>query len=165
VSWGNTVVKGGEIRMKQRKHKETDSLAAPDFDSSQNGKTVLVVDDQENIRVVVKILLDSLGYDVLTASNGKEAIEVASRFKGDIHLAILDINMPVMGGIETFPILKEIKPGMKVIICTGDAGADSARRLLHIGADAILHKPFGIVSLRRKIRKIMRKDRMPLFNH
>ena len=152
-------------KVKQRSLAETSSLTNHDFDSSGNGKTVLVVDDQENIRVVIRILLDSLGYHVLTAPNGKEAIDVASHFKGEIHLAILDINMPVMGGAETFPILKEIRPDMKVIICSGDIEANALTRFLQAGADAVLHKPFGILALKRKIQKIMQKGQMPLFNH
>ncbi|KYN23888.1 two-component system response regulator [Vibrio cidicii] len=105
-------------------------------------KTILVVDDSTSIRQVVGIALRGAGYDVIEASNGKDAL---SKMTGNkIHLIISDVNMPVMDGIA---FLKEIKqhPRYKftpVIMLTTEAGQDKMSEGRTAGAKAWIVKPF-----------------------
>jgi two-component system chemotaxis response regulator CheY len=105
-------------------------------------KKILVVDDSSSVRTVARMALREHGYDVIEASNGKEALEMLN---GDrVHLVISDVNMPTMDGI-TF--LKEIKrhPSYKftpVIMLTTEAGEDKKQEGRAAGAKAWIIKPF-----------------------
>lgn len=115
-------------------------------------ETVLVIDDDEMVRDVTHETLMRLGYQTLMAVNGKEAVEIARAHQGEIHLALLDLAMPIMGGAEAFPLLKEARPDMKVIICTGFEHGTASRALVDAGVSAFLLKPFGPSTLAKEIR-------------
>lgn len=105
-------------------------------------KTILVVDDSSSIRQVVGIALKGAGYDVIEASDGKDALSKLTGQK--IHLIISDVNMPVMDGIS---FLKEVKkhPNYKftpVIMLTTEAGQDKMAEGKAAGAKAWIVKPF-----------------------
>jgi len=96
-------------------------------------RTILLVDDDE---ILIEVDSgdpgDSAGYQVLTAFNGREAIEIYEAWEGDIDLVMLDMIMPGMGGAETFRKLRDMDPQVSVIIVSGyslpDAVASSSRR-------------------------------------
>ena len=81
-------------------------------------ETILLVDDEATIIGVVKEMLETLGYQVLTAVSGREVLEVYERNKSKINLVVLDMIMPEMGGGETFDRLKDINPEIKVILAS-----------------------------------------------
>ncbi len=114
--------------------------------------TVLVVDDEPSVIDVTKRMLERLGYRTLTASNGHEAVELAKNFDGDIHLAILDMGMPVMGGAEAFPLLMAARPNLKVVVCSGYELDRAAQALLDAGASAFVQKPFRRADLAPVVR-------------
>ncbi len=118
-------------------------------------ETVLVVDDEEMVLEVTRRMLERLGYRVLCAHNGKEAVETARSFDGDIHLALLDMGMPVMGGEEAYPMLMEALPELKVILYSGYEPDSASLALLDAGAKAFLHKPFRVEVLAQAIRKVL----------
>jgi len=122
---------------------------------STGGETVLVVEDEEMVRDVIASLLERLGYRVLCAANGREAVDLAQAHEGDIHLVLLDMAMPVMDGIEAFPLLKEARPGLKVVICSGYGLDPATRRLLDDGAAAFIQKPFPVRRLAAKVRQVL----------
>ena len=72
-----------------------------------------------------------------------------------IHLAVLDLGLPIMSGKEAFPLLKEARPEMKVILLSGFDSGDAAQELLHAGADAFLAKPFPMTNFGAKLREIL----------
>ncbi|MEK6691804.1 MAG: response regulator [Nitrospirota bacterium] len=113
---------------------------------------VLVVDDEEFIRGLSMEALEGLGYDVLEAADGKEAIEIYKAEKGKIDLVILDLIMPKMGGKETFEMLKEIDPDVKVLISSGYGIDPQARGMLDNGAKGFIQKPYNIVEIADMIR-------------
>ncbi len=115
-------------------------------------ETVMIIDDEPLVSNVAKRMLERLGYKTLTASNGREAVELARSFAGDIHLAMLDIGMPVMGGAEAFPLLIEARPNLKVLICSGYELDGAAQGLLDAGANAFVQKPFSMADLGPLIR-------------
>ena len=122
-------------------------------------ETILLIDDEPIVLDVTRKMLQRLGYEVHAASDGKEALEFARTFKGAINLAVLDMGMPVLGGAETFPLLKEIRPEMKVIICSGYDLDDAAQALLDAGASAFVQKPFRARGLATQIRRALDADR------
>jgi CheY-like chemotaxis protein len=115
--------------------------------------TVLLVDDEEMILDVGKQLLEKLGYRVMVAKHGKEAVAVYEKNKADIDLVILDMIMPGMGGGEVYDRLKEIEPNIKVLLSSGYSINGQAQEILDRGCDGFIQKPFDIKALSRKIRE------------
>jgi two-component system cell cycle sensor histidine kinase/response regulator CckA len=118
-------------------------------------ETVLLVDDEEMIIDVGRDLLEALGYQVLTASGGPEAIQIYREKQDYIELVILDMIMPEMGGSETFDRLKEINPGLKVLLSSGYSMNGEAKDIMKKGCDGFIQKPFVLEALSKKIREIL----------
>jgi len=119
---------------------------------------ILLVDDEQMIVDVGQKLLEHLGYTVLTAVNGREAIELVSANHKKIDLVILDLIMPEMGGGETFDALREIKPGMKVLLSSGYALEGEASEIIARGCNGFIQKPFTINDLSEKVRAVLESD-------
>jgi len=118
-------------------------------------ETILLVDDEEMIAEVGEEVLKKLGYQVLCAKSGIEAIEIYKTNKDRIALVILDMIMPNMGGGETYDQLKEINPGIKALLSTGYSLNGRASEILKRGCDGFIQKPFNIVELSQKIREVL----------
>ena len=118
-------------------------------------ETVLLVDDEAMILDVGRELLTQLGYHVLVAGSGREALDVYAHAGETIHLVILDMIMPNMSGRQTFDALKKRDPGVKVLLCSGYSLDDQARTILHRGCNGFIQKPFAAHELSRKVRSIL----------
>jgi signal transduction histidine kinase/ActR/RegA family two-component response regulator len=119
--------------------------------------TVLLVDDEEVILEVGKDLLEAMGYTVLEASGGREAVEIYKDNKDKIDLIILDMVMPRMSGGEAYDRIKEINPKVKVLLSSGYSIDGQAEGILARGCDAFVQKPFGMRELSQRIREILEK--------
>jgi len=117
--------------------------------------TVLLVDDEQMILDVGGQMLEKLGYQVLTAPNGKEAIKLFERHQDHIVLVILDMIMPVMGGSETFDKLKSMQPTLKVLLSSGYAVDGQASDILKRGCNGFIQKPFNLEQLSRKTNEAL----------
>ncbi len=115
-------------------------------------KAVLFVDDEEMVLEVGSLMLQKLGYSVLTASKGQEAIEIFK--KNNVAFVILDMRMPGMNGYEIYHQLKKIQPKVKILLASGYTGDRSENRLESIGFDGYLQKPFNLKQLSEKIEDI-----------
>jgi CheY-like chemotaxis protein len=118
-------------------------------------ETILVVDDEAYILDVGQLMLQGLGYSVITASDGQSAVDIFSELGHDIDLVILDLVMPDMGGEQVYEKIKEIRPNIKVLFASGHYVGDQAQVLLQSGANNFLQKPYNIRQLSTKIRKIL----------
>jgi len=118
-------------------------------------ETVLLVDDQEAVIAVGNAILHTLGYTVIMAKNGKEAIAIFEGNKEKIDLVILDMIMPGMSGAETFDAIKGINPGIKVILSSGYSLEGQAAKILERGCNGFIQKPFNVSDLSRKIREVL----------
>ena len=118
----------------------------------KKGSTVLVVDDEEIHRLVLNRMLEHHGYVVLDAANGAEGLEVMRTLKVD--LAIVDLEMPVMDGMEFTKWVKEINPTFPVIILTGHALNFSPQDILAAEVEAFLQKPVATDELIKFIENI-----------
>ena len=117
--------------------------------------TVLLVDDEEMIIDVGKRMLEKLGYETLTATNGAEAIEIFQTRKDKIDLVILDMIMPKLSGGETFDRLKQINPAVEVILCSGYTIDGQATDILNRGCRSFIQKPFNLQTLSQHIRAVL----------
>ncbi len=104
---------------------------------------------------VSRAVLERLGYRVMEAKNGKEAIDIARTFNGDIDLALLDIKLPDMGGDKVYPLIKETRPDLKVIICSGYGLDGPVQGILDAGAEDFVQKPFTIGTLSKKLKEVL----------
>ena len=120
-------------------------------------ETVLLVDDEDVIIEVSLEILNALGYQVLTARSGKEAIEVYKKNKDKIELVILDMIMPDMGGGETYDRIKEINPDIKVLLLSEYSTNGQAQEILDRGCDGFIQKPFNMKQVSQKLREILDK--------
>jgi CheY-like chemotaxis protein len=108
-------------------------------------KVILFVDDEKMVLEVGSLMLQKLGYKVLTATNCHTAIEILKINK--VAFVILDLRMPDMNGVEIYPLLKNIQPNVKVLIASGYIGNQSEKGLSDIGFDGFLQKPFNFKQL------------------
>jgi PAS domain S-box-containing protein len=118
-------------------------------------ETILVIDDEEMVRVVTRKLLERLGYHVFTASSAREAANIAHVQGKNIHLALLDMKMPDGDARQTLPMLREQCPGMPVILCTGYTQNEETASLMRQGICGFLQKPFKIGDLSSEIRRVL----------
>jgi two-component system, cell cycle sensor histidine kinase and response regulator CckA len=113
--------------------------------------SVLIVDDETIVLDVTVEMLKMLGYNVLTACNGKEAIDLYKMYRDEIDVIILDMIMPGMGGDVTFDELQLINPSVRVILASGYSLSESAKNILDRGAISFIQKPYSISDLSAKI--------------
>ena len=119
--------------------------------------TVLLVDDEEVILKTGQDLLEAIGYRVLTAMDGKEAVEVYRKNRDEIDIVVLDMVMPNMGGGEAYDKMREINPNVKVLLSSGYSIESKAKEILARGCDAFIQKPFGMIEVSAKIREVLGK--------
>ncbi|MBW2646156.1 MAG: response regulator [Deltaproteobacteria bacterium] len=118
-------------------------------------ETILLVDDEEQVLKLSVRVLNSLGYTVLEARNGREAVDVYKKEKDKIGLVVLDMIMPDMGGGKAYDLLKEANPDIKVLLCSGYSIDGQAMEILDRGCDGFIQKPFDIKGLSHRIREIL----------
>ncbi|MBI4633560.1 MAG: response regulator [Deltaproteobacteria bacterium] len=138
--------------------KEVIEEEAPSCDITKGHETILLVDDEEAIINVTRDILEMLGYKVITASSGQEAIDTYSAKKDSLDLVILDMIMPGMGGGETFDRLKEINPDIKVILSSGYSITGRATKIMERGCRSFIQKPFNINEISSRIREALDKQ-------
>jgi len=127
------------------------SLAALSNDSIHGSGTILVVDDEEIVRVAARTVLESFGYNVLEAENGREGIRVYERHAGEISVVLLDMTMPVMSGVETLQHLLHMDPET-VVIATSGYNESEAMQIFGSSIAGFIQKPFTAPDLGRKIK-------------
>jgi CheY-like chemotaxis protein len=115
--------------------------------------TVLVIDDEEMVRGVLRAMLEGAGYHVLEAADGAKGLALFRERSADIDLVILDVAMPVMGGEECFAAIRDHDPGARVVIATGFAQATGNQADAFPGRAGLLHKPFRNDKLQAVVRR------------
>lgn len=125
------------------------------IESIKGSGTVLLIEDEEAVMEVSKAILERLGYTVIAAKTAKEAVTIAESFKDRIDLALLDIILPDMKATTLFPILKNARPDLRVIICSGYSLDGPAREVMDAGADDFIQKPFSMATLSAVLTKVL----------
>ncbi len=115
----------------------------------------MLVDDEERLLSTTKKLFEKLGFDVFTATSGKDALDLLDR--EEVHVVFLDIKMPGMDGIETLQQIKQKFPFVEVIILTGHASMEVAVEGLKLGAFDFLIKPVSMKELLENVEEASAK--------
>lgn len=118
-------------------------------------ETILLVDDDKLIRDVGSRILQRVGYTVITASTGKEALEVYRSGSEEIDLVLLDLIMPEMGGARCLEGLLSLNPSVKVVIASGYSGDAHSRQTLESAAKGFVNKPFDIRRVLQVVRNVL----------
>jgi len=120
---------------------------------------VLIIDDEKLIRDSASSLLKNMCYEVLTAENGKDGVDVFLNNKDRISLVILDMIMPKMGGRDTFLKLREINPSLTIVLSSGYARDNTVQEMLGMGAAGFIQKPYRSSDLAYILMEIDRKNK------
>ena len=148
--------KGTEVRIYLPAiDKEEEKISEPESVITSGIGTILIIDDEDIVMDVVRAMLEKLGYRVLEAKTGKEAINIAENFDEDIDLALLDIKLPDMDGGRVHSLIREVRPDLKVIVCSGYSLDGPAQEILKAGGQDFMQKPFSISVLSRKLNDLL----------
>lgn len=121
----------------------------------KGNETIMIVDDELSNIIPTKELLQHLGYKVIAAGSGQEALTIYSDQWKSIDLIILDMIMPGISGGKTFNALMDMNPAVKVILSSGYSVDGDAQEIMNRGCKGFIQKPFRILDLSRKIREIL----------
>jgi two-component system, cell cycle sensor histidine kinase and response regulator CckA len=105
-------------------------------------KTILVVEDEELLRELVQSLLESTGYSILIARDGKEAVEVFTRHADTIDLVLTDLGLPRLGGWEACQQMQLINPKLKIAVASGYLDPAAKEEMRRGGVQRFVHKPY-----------------------
>jgi PAS domain S-box-containing protein len=135
--------------------KSPEPVITPLADDIQGAGTVLVVDDEDIVRVAARTVLENFGYTVVEAANGKEALRVFERHATEITVVLLDMTMPVMSGVETLRKLRHLDPDVAAIASSG-YNESEALQLFGSSIAGFIQKPYTATDLGRKIKAATR---------
>ena len=122
---------------------------------AKESEKVLLVDDEEIVIGVGRQMLERLGFSVLTAASGKEALNIYRDHKDEIGLVVLDMIMPGMGAGDTYDELQAIDPSIKVLLSSGYGVDQQTTEVLQRGCKGFIQKPFSMQVLSEKIKEIL----------
>ena len=136
---------------------ESDStLKAPPTPWTGSG-TILLVEDENQIRMIANAFLSKLGFTVIEATNGKEALELYLENVEDVILVVTDMGMPVMSGYELFQELKKLKPELPIIISSGFGDVDVSSKISREDIAGLISKPYSFDQLRDVLKSVVVK--------
>jgi two-component system, cell cycle sensor histidine kinase and response regulator CckA len=136
---------------------ERQAPPAPLPEATPGGGTVLIVDDEETVRNVARLMLQRFGMTVLTAADGKEGVDVFRQHHAEIDAVLLDMTMPRMSGEDAFRQMRDIRKDVRVVLCSGYNEQDATSRFNGQGLAGFLQKPFELHTLVGKIRQAIGK--------
>jgi CheY-like chemotaxis protein len=125
-----------------------------------NVKTVMVVDDYDAIRLLLKEHLEKLGHRVLQASDGNEAVEIAKREGNNLHLILMDLNLPVVDGLVATRRIRQIKESsdVPIIACTARSSEEQKVKAMEAGCTDFLAKPLDKKAIETILDRYLPKD-------
>jgi CheY-like chemotaxis protein len=118
-------------------------------------ETILLVDDEEMILSAGQQMLERIGYSVLTAASGQNAIRLYDANQAEIDLVVLDMVMPEMSGGDTYDRLKKMNPAVRVLLSSGYSINGQATEILNQGCNGFIQKPFTMKAFSQKVREIL----------
>ncbi|MBU0990050.1 MAG: response regulator, partial [Proteobacteria bacterium] len=157
---GSELGKGTVVRIylpaiEAKEEVKEDVVLSPTVELATGEGTILVIEDEEPLVEIFSQILERLGYRVLQARTGKEAVEFAKTFDGQIDLALLDIKLPDMEGGRVYPLIMKARPDLKVIVCSGYSIHGPAQAILDAGAEGFIQKPFSIAPFAEKLKEVL----------
>jgi len=134
---------------------EAEDELQTDYTITKGTEQILLVDDEEGPIQVEKLMLKELGYRVMTAASGREAIDIYTRHIDAVDLIALDMIMPEMNGRATFEELKKINADVRVLLVSGYSLNKQVEEMLELGCNGFIQKPFDIIELSRALRGVL----------
>jgi CheY-like chemotaxis protein len=119
--------------------------------------TVLLVDDEESVRELAARMLERLGFDVVVAADGQEALRIAAEHRGRLRFVLLDLTMPHLGGHETFQELRRLDPEVRVVLSSGYSVSELESRFAGEGIAGFVQKPYSYGELETRVRAALRE--------
>jgi signal transduction histidine kinase len=135
--------------------KRVEKTLDPAAPLEEGNETILLVDDEDIILDIGNEMLEKLGYQVLQAAGGKEALDIYRNNSNSIDLVILDMIMPGMGGSELYDELSRMTPPPRCLLSSGYSMDGQAKQILDRGCDGFIQKPFNMKQLSQRIREIL----------
>ncbi len=123
--------------------------------SSPQSQVILVVDDEDAVRGVCEDILSARGYKVLSASNGREAVELFKTLQNEVALVIIDVVMPVMNGRSAAKAMRAIREDLKVLFISGCTDSSNIKALNEEGFQRFLAKPFSVFQMQSLVDEIL----------
>ena len=117
--------------------------------------SVLVVDDDSGVRVATRLLLEAMGFDALTAADGREAIDLVGSRRDQIAVVLLDLTLPDLAGLEALDELRRLRPDLPILISSGHAPEEALERCHDGGLTAFLPKPYRAAQLRMQLLELV----------
>jgi len=134
------------------KKQDNDKISKDEWHGSG---TILIADDEETICVIGKYMLEQIGFNVLTAYDGAEAVNIFQKHVDEIVCVLLDLTMPCLSGEEVFKEINIIKPGVKVILSSGYDEQDVMQHFSCEGVAGYIQKPYAFDLLKEKLENIL----------
>ena len=119
---------------------------------------VLLVEDEEHIRIVFHDALHDIGVRVVGAASGEDGVEMYRQHKDEVRLVVLDLSLPGISGEETLKLLKEINPGVRVVVSSGFPHEDVTKKFSDQGVEGYLQKPYNWTTLTESMGRYLGAD-------
>lgn len=129
---------------RRRAHAATVPVERP---TGSAGGAILFIDDEAPLRMLGRELLTAIGHTVITAEDGQDGVEIFRARRDEIALVIMDLTMPRMGGEEAFVAIREIDPGVPILISSGYDAEEAGQRLQQLGLNGFIQKPYQLAAL------------------
>jgi PAS domain S-box-containing protein len=125
-------------------------------EAMQSGsETILFAEDEQLLREIVQSTLESMGYKVIVAGNGKEAVDIYKKHFKSIGLVLTDVGLPKLLGTDVFAMMKEINPDVKVVFASGFMSLETKSELLREGAKGFILKPYNLNEVLQIVREVL----------
>ena len=121
----------------------------------ERARTIMLVEDEEMLRELGVMMLESDGYRVIAAKDGLEAVEMFEVYADEIGLVVCDLGLPRLGGRDVFLRMKEIKPSVRAIVASGYLEPSLRAEILRAGVLDTVQKPYDFREMKEKIRSII----------
>ena len=118
--------------------------------------SIMICDDETGVRESLKLILET-DYNLSYVTHGRDAVEYVKKHNPD--LAILDIKMPHLNGLDALRSIKRVKPRVRILMITGYESSDVATQAINLGADDYLTKPFDRESVRSKVKTLLGRSK------
>jgi nitrogen-specific signal transduction histidine kinase/ActR/RegA family two-component response regulator len=135
---------------------------APEASAAWSGSgVVLLVDDDARVRLVTELVLKSIGFEVLAAASGHEALQAFDQRTDEVRLAMLDLTMPDLGGDQVMKLLREQRPELPVLLCSGYSEEEMSSRCRREALTSFLQKPYPVDLLRARLKDLLEPTSEP----
>jgi len=129
-------------------------------DGKKRDKTVLIIEDNPFNLHLAEAIFENMGFQVLKAENGGQAIDIAENYGEAIGLSLLDMMLPDMGGEDVYPRITAARPDMKVIICSGYSSQEAWKKIHEIGSIDFIQKPIDSKKLKSTLKRMEKAHRL-----